>query len=99
MSYQSLKDLPPKPKRALGSFFAYKRDNYDKLKSQNPELKLTELTSLIGERYKQMTDKEKLKYESQYKEEKKVSDKALEEWNTKYGEIEKKLKLLEKGGG
>lgn len=33
MSYSTLADLPPKPKKALSTFFAYRRDVHDSVKA------------------------------------------------------------------
>ncbi len=40
---------PPAPKRALSAFFLFRGEVYDKVRSENPNSKITEITKIISE--------------------------------------------------
>lgn len=43
---------PPAPKRALSAFFLYRGEVYDKVKTENPNAKITEITKIISDMWK-----------------------------------------------
>jgi hypothetical protein len=40
---------PEPPKKALSSFFLYRKEVYEKVKGENPDAKITELTKIISD--------------------------------------------------
>ena len=61
---------PNAPKRGTTSFFFFMKDARAALKEENPDLKVTEMTKLLGERFKALSDVEKAKYEKKAKKDK-----------------------------
>lgn len=45
-------DFPDPPKKALCPFFLYRSDVYNQVKKENPDLRITDLTRLIGDMWK-----------------------------------------------
>lgn len=91
-TYQSLADLPDKPKRPQTGFFLYKGEVFAKRRIECPALKVPEIVSKISVEYKALSEVEKKKYEDAYLLEKASYDKKNEAWKEKYGDAEKKLK-------
>ena len=54
---------PNKPKRAMVAFMYFSIDRRETLKKQNPEAKITEISKLLGETWRGMSDKDKAPYE------------------------------------
>jgi high mobility group protein B1 len=50
------------PKRPLGAFMLFRKDTYDKVKSNHPDMKMPELMKKISEMWKELDDKKKKKY-------------------------------------
>ena len=76
---------PNAPKRAMSSFMFYSNEVRGHVSSQNPSMKLTDVSKEIGRRWKEMDSSEKLKYETlaaddkeRYKREKSDFDKIGE---------------------
>ena len=76
---------PNAPKRAMSSFMFYYNEVRGHVSSQNPSMKLTDVSKEIGRRWKEMDSSEKLKYETlaaddkeRYKREKSDFDKIGE---------------------
>ena len=61
---------PDPPKKALCPFFLYRMDLYDTIKEQHPDLKMCEITRLIGEMWKNVDPALKERYEAKYEENK-----------------------------
>ena len=62
---------PPKPpEKPLQPYMRYSRDNYDKVKTEFPDMKLSEISKIMGQRWKQLTEKEKQKYVDDWEYEK-----------------------------
>ena len=56
--------IPPEPpKKALCPFFLYRMDVYDEIKAEHPNLRITEITRIIGEMWKIVDPKLKERYE------------------------------------
>ena len=56
---------PAPPKKPLTAFFLYKADVYEKVKKENPDKKMTELTKIISERWNAADQKTITKYTKQ----------------------------------
>jgi len=54
---------PKAPKRALSAWIIYTTEQRPKFKADNPEKSNTELTTLMSQEWRNMTDKDKKKYE------------------------------------
>lgn len=91
-------DRPDPPKRPLSAFFLYKGDVYEQTKKENPDLKITELTKLISEKWNAIDANTKTKYEKKTAEAKQKYEKELQDYVDKYGEVDKK-KRSKKGNG
>jgi hypothetical protein len=63
---------------------------YEKVKKDNPECKITELTKIIAEKWSHLDGKAKKKYEDLQTESKKRYEKEKKDYEDKYGKIEKK---------
>ena len=50
---------PAPPKRALAPFFLFKQDNYERIKKENPDKKITELTTIIAAEWSKVDPAEK----------------------------------------
>jgi len=48
IEYNTLEDLPPKPKRALPGFFIYRNEIFTQRRTEFPSLKIPEICSKIG---------------------------------------------------
>jgi len=54
---------PKAPKRALSAWIIYTNEQRPKFKADNPEKSTTELTTLMSQEWRNMTDSDKKKYE------------------------------------
>lgn len=88
---------PAPPKKPLTAFFIYKGDIYETIKKENPDLKMTELTKIISEKWNSIDAATKSKYEKKNEEAKEKYEKELKAYVAKYGEIEKKKRKSKKG--
>ena len=78
----SVADIPKKP---LTGFFLYKRDIYHETKEAHPDMKITELTKLIAEKWSSEKPDVKNKYEKLSSVEKEKYENAKKEFETKHG--------------
>jgi len=62
-SKKNAKD-PNMPKRARGSFLLFTKDERPKIKSENPQIKFTDLGEVLGERWRNLPDDERKKYDA-----------------------------------
>lgn len=53
------------PKRALSSYLLFANDNRARIREENPEFKMTDITKLIAKSWKQITEEVKAKYQRQ----------------------------------
>lgn len=68
------------------------------MKGEHPEAKITELTKIISEMWSTADAEIKTRLEEQYKKNKEIAAKEKEEYEKKYGKIErKKKKKIKKG--
>eukprot|EP01016_Furgasonia_blochmanni_P052989 TRINITY_DN850_c0_g1_i1.p1 TRINITY_DN850_c0_g1~~TRINITY_DN850_c0_g1_i1.p1 ORF type:complete len:177 (+),score=15.66 TRINITY_DN850_c0_g1_i1:203-733(+) len=79
------KIIPSIPKRQLmTSFFLFKRDVFNNLQAEFPQLKMTELAKLISERWGNLDEEEKKKYDILADEQIHLHIQKLEEYKNKY---------------
>jgi len=55
---------PNAPKRGLSAYMFFANDNRDKVREENPGIKFGEVGKILGEKWKELTDKEKKPYEA-----------------------------------
>jgi len=89
-------EKPAPPKRPLTAFFHYVQEVRPGLKEANPELKITELTKIIANNWKEMNEEGKQIYEAKATEEKQKYEQDLKDYIEKYGPIEKKKRMSRK---
>ncbi|XP_014270270.1 high mobility group protein B3 [Halyomorpha halys] len=86
----------PKKKRTPGPYIMFCSDMRAKIKKENPEFSMTQISKELGRLWNELTDEEKAKYQQKATEEK---EKNYDEEEGK-SEIEEKLKKKkEKSGG
>lgn len=88
--------IPEPPKRSLSSFFLYKKEVYDKVKKEQPQLAMTEITKVVSERWKKEERSVVEKFQKIAKKEKEVYDQVMAKYREKYGDQLKKKKKEEK---
>ena len=74
----------------MTGFFIYKNDLYEQTKKEHPDAKMTDLTKIISEKWRNIDEKTKEHYEKRYAEEKEKYVNNLKVYEEKYGKIEKK---------
>ena len=73
---------PNAPKRALSAWIIYTNEQRPKFKANNPEKSTTELTTLMSQEWRNMTDSDKKKYEDLAKVDKERYMKEKEEFES-----------------
>jgi hypothetical protein len=76
---------PDAPKAAVNSFILFCRDNRDKIKEKNPEMKAIDITKKLAEMWKDLEDEEKKEYQEKSKEDKERYVRELEDYEPKEG--------------
>ncbi|KAF1813016.1 nucleosome binding protein [Eremomyces bilateralis CBS 781.70] len=62
---------PNAPKRGLSAYMFFANDNRDKVREDNPGIKFGDVGKALGEKWKELTDKDKAPYEAKAKVDKK----------------------------
>ena len=70
------------PKRGMSAYFMFAGDNRQRVKQQNPELKIGQIAKLLSEEWKVLNAKKKKKYSDK-------ADKAMKEYKDKMEEHKK----------
>ena len=83
---------PPAPKRALSAFFLYRGEVYDKVKAENPNAKITEITTIISNMWKEVDQATKDRLEAEYQRNKEQVAQEKADYEKQYGKIERKKK-------
>eukprot|EP01017_Pseudomicrothorax_dubius_P004756 TRINITY_DN11037_c0_g1_i3.p1 TRINITY_DN11037_c0_g1~~TRINITY_DN11037_c0_g1_i3.p1 ORF type:complete len:101 (+),score=18.15 TRINITY_DN11037_c0_g1_i3:111-413(+) len=71
---------PLPPKRPLSAFFQYKKAVFEEVKSQNPDMKLTDITKVISQMWKNLDEVTQKSYQEWYRLE-------IQAYEEKYGKI------------
>ncbi|KAF2432839.1 hypothetical protein EJ08DRAFT_647932 [Tothia fuscella] len=61
---------PNAPKRGLSAYMFFANDNRDKVREDNPGIKFGEVGKMLGEKWKELTDKDKEPYDAKAKADK-----------------------------
>jgi high mobility group protein B3 len=77
---KKVKDLNA-PKRPLQSYMLFSGDVRADVRAANPDVKITEISKLIGEQWKILPEKQKAKYAERYQKAKQVYDVELAVYN------------------
>jgi len=100
---KSFKPDPNRPKRPLSAYMIYVSTERAKVQEEQPEFKLTELTSLIAKRWRDLTEEEKEPFTQQAEKAKKVAQKKMEKYmkteeyqNYQEEKAEYRMKMLKK---
>ena len=62
---------PTRPPRSPSAFFIYLNENREQLKKENPEIKVTEISSLASKQWKELSEEDKKEYIEKAEEAKK----------------------------
>lgn len=73
---------PKAPKRSLTAWLIYTNEQRSKFKEENPDKSTTELTTLMSQEWRNMTDEDKKKYEDLAKVDKERYMKEMEEYES-----------------
>ena len=90
------KKAPPAPKKPMASFFLYKKAMNQEFKKLHPDKKVSELTTLISERWKTEPIEVQNKYKEEYKVAKEKYDKEIRAYEDEFGKPERKKKKIKK---
>jgi len=85
------------PKRPQSAYFLYLSERRTQLKTSDPDKKVTEVSKLIGQEWKKLTDEAKKPYAAKAIEEKTKYDNKLEEYqkSSQYREYQEQLKTMD----
>ena len=89
-------EIPPPPKRPTNAFFKFRKQVYEDVKDKNPNLKITEITKVIGDMFKSLDEKKKKTLEDQFHKELAVYKEDKAKYDAKYGDLIKKRKKAQK---
>ncbi|CAK95181.1 unnamed protein product (macronuclear) [Paramecium tetraurelia] len=84
------KEAPPK--RPQCAFFIYKQEVYQQVKDANPGKKMTDITKIISEQYKQLAKDKIDQYEQKYKDSKAIFEKEKKAYEDVHGKIKNERK-------
>ena len=76
--------IPPKPKQPLNAFFRFSMENRNKIREQNPDMKVVDITRELQQKFQALPEETKAKYKKQYDEEMVIWKKKMEEYKNKY---------------
>ena len=90
--------IPAPPKRALTAYFIFMKDKRSEIVKANPDSKITQISTLLGNEWKALSDKEKKKYKDLAVKAKEQYAKDLQDYTEKHGEPEVKATRRTKRG-
>jgi len=74
---------PNAPKRGLSAYMFFANDNRDKVREDNPGIKFGEVGKQLGEKWKELTAKDKEPYDKKAKEDKERYEREKAEYANK----------------
>lgn len=77
---------PTMPKRALSSFTFYSNEIRTQVKTDNPKAKFGDISKIIGNKWKTLSDDEKVPYKAKAEEDKGRYIREMETWKTSHSE-------------
>ncbi|KAJ9528945.1 hypothetical protein QJQ45_000486 [Haematococcus lacustris] len=86
--YTSKKKDPNAPKRPMSSYMLWCQDNRDRIKTDNPDMKATEITSELGRQWKEVDEGAKKKYHEKAEAEKARYKTEMKDYKSKAGSEE-----------
>ncbi|KAF2398376.1 hypothetical protein EJ06DRAFT_105488 [Trichodelitschia bisporula] len=76
---------PNAPKRGLSAYMFFANDNRDKVREDNPGIKFGDVGKILGEKWKELTDKDKKPYEEQARKDKERYEAEKAKYNAVIG--------------
>jgi len=89
----------PPPKRPLSAFFLFRDERYPIVKAENANIKITEITKIISEQWRQQSDEIKKTYQDRFNASKKIYDQEMKDYIAKHGKPVRVQKKIRKGKG
>lgn len=78
---------PNAPKRALSAYFFFCNDIRQEVRDENPNKKITEIATLLAEKWRALPDKKRVKYQKMHEEAKVKYQQQMDEYNA-HGVVE-----------
>lgn len=72
------------PKRALTAYFFFTQANREQARKENPEMKMTEISKVLGQKWKEVSDEDKKAYEEKAKADKARYKEEKEKWDEEH---------------
>ena len=72
---------PNAPKKALSGYLLFSESIRKKVKEENPDKKMTELSKIIGQQWSSLSDNKKLKFKKESLKNKEEYNKKMKEYN------------------
>lgn len=72
---------PNAPKRSLSAYMFFANENRDIVKAENPDITFGQVGKVLGEKWKALTEEDKLPYEAKAKADKKRYESEKELYN------------------
>jgi hypothetical protein len=76
---------PNEPKKPLSSYMIFCSEKREEAKKQNPDMKLTEISKVLGAEWKELSDKEKKVYQDKAEEAKSAYTQVKKDFDSKKG--------------
>lgn len=73
---------PNAPKRALSAYFFFCNDIRQETRDENPNKKITEIATLLAEKWRALPDKKRVKYQKQHEEAKIKYQQQMDVYNS-----------------
>jgi len=71
---------PNAPKRPMTAFLRYSQEHREEIKKKNPDWKVTEISTKLGEQWKKLSKDKKSSYEKEYEKDKEKYDKEVKKY-------------------
>ena len=75
---------PNKPKRAMVAFMYFSIDQRPEVQKANPQLKIAEISKILGQKWRDMSDSQKAKYDAKAAADKKRYEKEMKAYKPPY---------------